>query len=291
MALEHQRLTRVGCQVSQGGESKDHVASEDERSVDELFAELPEKWQRSLEEVGLGLPELRRIAAGRDGMRRVRTILAEFSEATSNPRPARAGYGGGIPVWPWARLFLVAVVSAVVCLVCSLFIGKAAAFVGLLLGLPVFWMALKTRDSRGAPVARYVTAAAYLVLVLVGSYFANAWYLRMRGVEQTVTIAAPTRQWTHGTRETYCRVRLRDGSVHEVIDNKENCAGRIGQTTTAVVDPAGHYKPSLGGKSEIGGVVEGYICLGAAAVLLLAPVTVVVIGRRERYDRAIGTAV
>ncbi|MFD8811192.1 hypothetical protein ACFV23_06825 [Streptomyces sp. NPDC059627] len=267
------------------------MASEDERSVDELFAELPEKWQRSLEEVGMGLPELRRIAAGPDGMRRVRTILAEFSEATTSLRPARTGFGGGTPVWPWARLLLVAAVSVIVCLLSSLFIGKAAAFVGLLLGLPVIWVAFKTRDSRGAPVARYVTAAAYLVLVLVGSYFANAWYLQLRGVEQTVTIATPTHQWTHGTRETYCRVRLRDGSVHEVIDNKQNCADRVGQTTTAVVDPAGHYKPSLGTKSEIGGGLEGYVCLGAAVVLVLAPVTVVVMGRRKRYDQAIGTAV
>ncbi|MFJ9565606.1 hypothetical protein ACIRQQ_36905 [Streptomyces fuscichromogenes] len=267
------------------------MASEDERSVDELFAELPEKWQWSLEEAGLGLPELRRVAAGPDGMRRVRTILSEFSEATSGPRPARTGYGGGTPAWPWVRLFLVAAVSVVVCLLCSLFIGKAAAFVGLLLGLPVFWVAFKTRDSRGAPVARYLTAAAYLVLVLVGSYFANAWYLQLRGVEETVTIVTPTHQWTHGTRETYCRVRLRDGSVHEVISDKENCADRVGQTTTAVVDPAGHYQPSLGTRTQLGGVLEGYVCLGAAAVLLLAPVTVVVMGRRRGYDREIGTAV
>jgi hypothetical protein len=267
------------------------VESEDERSVDALFAELPEKWQRSLEEVGLGLPELRRIAAGPDGMRRVRTILAEFSEATTPARPARTGYGGGTPVRPWGRLLLVSAVSVAVCLLSSLFIGKAAAFVGLLLGLPVFWVAFKTRDSRGAPVARYATATAYLVLVLVGSYFADAWYLQLRGVEQTVTIATPTRQWTHGTRETYCRVRLRDGSVHEVIDNKQNCADRVGQETTAVVDPAGHYKPSLGTKSEIGGLPEGYVCLGAAVVLVLAPVTVLVMGRRKRYGQAIGTAV
>ncbi|MBW8799481.1 MAG: hypothetical protein JF597_39670 [Streptomyces sp.] len=267
------------------------MASENERSVDELFAELPEKWQRSLEEVGMGLPELRRIAAGPDGMRRVRTILAEFSEAGPASRPPRMVYGGATPVWPWARLLLVAVVSVAVCLLSSLFVGKAAAFVGLLLGLPVIRVAFKTRDSRGAPVARYVTAAAYLVLVLVGSYFANAWYLQLRGVEQTVTIATPTHQWTHGTRETYCRVRLRDGSVHEVVDNRENCADRIGQTTTAVVDPAGHYKPSLGTKSEMGGLLEGYVCLGAAVVLVLAPVTVVAVGRRNRYGQAMGTAV
>ncbi|MFK0281747.1 hypothetical protein ACIQVL_14930 [Streptomyces sp. NPDC090499] len=266
------------------------MASEDERSVDELFAELPERWQQALEEADMGLPELRRIAVGPNGMRRVRTILSEFSQSTSGNRPARTGYGygGGISVWPWARLLLVAAASVVVCLLSSLFIGKAAAFVGLLLGLPVFWVAFRTRDSRGAPVARCATAAAYLVLVLVGSYFANAWYLQLRGVEETVTIAAPTHQWTHGTRETYCRVRLRDGSVHEVIDNKEDCADRVGRTTTAVVDPAGHYKPTLGTKPDIGGVLEGYVCLGAAAVLVLAPVTVVGRGRRRLYDRAVG---
>ncbi|MGW4879900.1 hypothetical protein ACWEPI_25455 [Streptomyces sp. NPDC004262] len=265
------------------------MARDDERSVDELFAELPEKWRQSLEEVGLGLTELRRVAAGPDGMRRVRTILAEFSEPAPAGRSARAGYGGVAPVWPWARLVLVAAVSAVVCLGASLFIGKAAALVGLLLALPVFWVAFKTRDTRGASVARYVTAAAYLVLVLVGSAFANAWYLHLRGTEQTVTVVAPAHQWTHGTRETYCRVRLRDGSVREVVADKDDCADAVGRTVTAVVDPAGHYKPALGTRSAIGGVPEGYLCLGAAVVLVLAPATAVVMGRR-RYGQTAGAA-
>ncbi|MEU5311125.1 hypothetical protein [Streptomyces sp. NPDC021562] len=280
MALEHQRLTRSAVRDPRA-ESKDHVANEDERSVDELFAELPEKWQRTLEEVGMGLPDLRRIAAGPDGMRRARAILAEFSQAGTGSRPTRTVYGGATPVWPWARLLLVAVASVGVCLLSSVFIGKAAAFVGLLLGLPVLRVAFRTRESRGAPVARYVTVTTYLVLVLVGTNIANVWYLRLRGVEQTVTIATPTHQWTHGTRETYCRVRLRDGSVHEVVDNKENCGERVGWTTTAVVDPAGHYKPFLGTTPEMGGLLGAYVCLGAAVVLLLAPVTVVVRGRRR----------
>ncbi|MGW5654046.1 hypothetical protein [Streptomyces humi] len=76
--------------------------------------------------------------------------------------------------------------------------------------------------------------------------------------------------------------------MHEVVDNKENCDERVGQTPTAVVDPADHYKPSLGTKPEMGGLLWAYVCLGAAAVLLLAPVTVVVSGRRRLYDRAIG---
>jgi hypothetical protein len=126
----------------------------------------------------------------------------------------------------------------------------------------------------------------------VGSYFENAWYLQVRGVQQTVTLASPTHQWTHGTRETYCRVRLRDGSVHEVVDNKEDCADRVGQRVTAVVDPAGHYKPSLGTKSDVGGVLEGYVCLGAGVILVLAPLTAAVMGRRNRAGerRLSGTA-
>ncbi|MFJ9901901.1 hypothetical protein ACIRVK_03160 [Streptomyces sp. NPDC101152] len=259
------------------------MAGKDERSVDELFAELPEKWQRALEEVGMGLPELRRIAAGPDGMQRVRRILSEFS---TDPRPARMSDGRGSLVWPWARLVLVAVASIVVCLLLGLFIGKTAGFVGVVLGVLVIWLAFKTPDTRGVPAARFVTVAAYFVIVLIGTSFANAWYLQLRGEQQTVTLASPTHQWTHGTRQTYCRVRLDDGSVHEVISNKGNCADRVGQKTTAVVDPSGHYDPSLGTKSDIGGTVEGYVCLGAAVVLLLTPVTAVAVGRRDR-ERAL----
>lgn len=262
------------------------MASDEERSVDELFAELPEKWQRALEEVGMGLPELRRIAAGPDGMQRVRRILSEFS---TSPRTERMEDGRGSAVWPWGRLLLVAVASIVVCLLLSLFLGKLAGLVGLGLGMLVIWLVFKTPDNRGVRIARFLTAAAYFVTVLIGTSFVNAWYLQVWGVEQTVTLVSPTRQWTHGTSETYCRVRLADGSVHEVIDNKDNCADRVGQTTKAVVDPADHYKPSLGTKSDIGGIAEGCVFLGAAVVLVLTPVTAAVLGRRDR-NRTLRTA-
>ncbi|NUR02173.1 MAG: hypothetical protein HOY79_38260 [Streptomyces sp.] len=263
------------------------MASEEERSVDDLFGQLPQDGQRALEQIGMGLPELRRIAAREDGMRQVRGILSEFATA---PDPRRPGDDEGpaqrAAVWPWVRLLLVAAASVFTCLLSSLFIGKAAALVGLALALLVFWVAFRTRSSHGGVVARWLTLAAYLILVSVGSYFANAWYLQVRGEEQTVTIASPTHQWTHGTRETYCRVQLNDGSVHEVISNKENCADRVGQKVLAVVDPAGHYEPSLGTKSDIGGVLEGYVCLGAAAVLVLAPVTAAMTGRAKEARSA-----
>jgi hypothetical protein len=126
------------------------------------------------------------------------------------------------------------------------------------------------------------------VLIGVGSFSANSWYLEVRGAEQTVTIASPAHQWTHGTRETYCRVRLRDGSVRQVLDNRENCADRVGLKDTAVVDPAGHYRPFLGTKSDLGGTVQGYVGLGAAAVLVLAPAAAAVTGRARPAQRGRG---
>jgi hypothetical protein len=271
-------MTSVGCPIPRHRENRDHVTSEDDRSVEELFAELPEKRQQAMAEVGLGLPELLRMAAAPDGLRKVRRILTDVS---TSPRPSRPGEGKRPAIWPWGRLLLATVASALVSLLLSLFIGTASAYVGIGLGLLVIWLAFKTPDSRGAPAARFLTAATYFVLIFTGSHSVNAWYLQLRGEEQTVTLASPTHQWTHGTRETYCRVRLQDGSVHEVIDNKDECADRVGQRTTAVVDPSGHYDPSLGTKSDLGGVVEGYVCLGAAVVLVLTPVIAVTAGRRD----------
>jgi hypothetical protein len=259
------------------------MTREDDRSVEELFAELPQKRQQAMAEVGLGLPELLGMAAAPDGLRKVRRILAEVS---TSPRPSRPGEGERPAIWPWGRLLLATVASALVSLLLSLFIGTASAYVGIGLGLLVIWLAFKTPDTRGASAARLLTAVTYCVLVFVGSHSVNAWYLQLRGEQQTVTLASPTHQWTHGTRQTYCRVRLDDGSVHEVISDKDNCADGVGQKTTAVVDPSGHYDPSLGTKSDIGGIVEGYVCLGAAVVLLLTPVTAVAVARRDR-DRAL----
>jgi len=259
------------------------VASEDEGSVDDLFAKLPEDGRRTLEQVGMGLPELRRIAAREDGMRRVRGILSEFT-ATSAPRrpgddegPARRA-----AMWPWIRLLLVAVAGVVVCELATPVLHKAAMLVGAVCGLGVLWAAFKTRESLGGLILRWITVAAYVVLILVGSFYTQQWYLRLRGVQQPVTIATPRHQWAHGTRETYCRVRLRDGSVHEVLSNRENCADRVGLKDTAVVDPAGHYLPFLGMKSDIGGTSGAVVALGAGAVLVLAPVGAVAVGRVRR---------
>ncbi|WP_129307515.1 hypothetical protein [Streptomyces sp. L2] len=256
------------------------MASEDERSVDDLFAELPEDGRRTLEQVGMGLPELRRIAAGQGGMRQVRGILSEFT-ATADRR--RRGDDEGpvqrAAVWPWLRLFLVAVAGAVVCALFHLVLGGLALLVGVACGVGVIMAALRTRESGGGLVLRWVTVAAYFVLIVVASYASQEWYLRLRGAEQTVTIAEPSHEWSHGARQTYCRVRLPDDSVHRVFSNRENCADRVGERTTAVVDPSGRYGPFLGARSEIDDTVETAVALGALGVLVLAPACAVALGR------------
>ncbi|MFF1700330.1 hypothetical protein [Streptomyces sp. NPDC058252] len=273
------------------------MASKDEESVDELFAQLPEEGRLALEQVGMGLPELRRIAAGESGTRKVRGILSEF---TANSHPRRLGDDEGpterSAVWPWMRLLLVAVAGAAVCLLSTYFINSAALFVGWACAVPVAWVMFKTRLSRGGLVARCLIGAAYIVLIWMGTYSADEWYLQVRGQETTVTYAKPDFSVSHGVRATYCRVKLPDGSVRQVFRNDKWCtdANMAGSEVDAVIDPAGHYRPVLGHKSDIGGTVDGYVCLGAAAVLVLAPVTAAVMGRvravgRDRRDRVNGT--
>ncbi|MFD0069003.1 hypothetical protein ACFV99_17685 [Streptomyces sp. NPDC059944] len=252
-----------------------------EESIDALFAGLPEDGRRTLEQIGMGLPELRRMAAQDGGTARVRGVLSEF---TAQQEPRRPGDDEGPPVRaavrPWALLLAVAVAGVVLTALLTPVIHETAVLVGVGCGLAVLFTALRTRESRGGLALRWITVAAYAALVLTVSFNIQQWYLKARGAEQTVTIAAPLHQWAHGTRETYCRVRLSDGSVHQVLDNREKCADRVGLDDTAVVDPAGHYRPFLGTRSDIGGTAGAIAALGAAAVLILAPVSAVVLGRR-----------
>lgn len=255
----------------------------EEESVDDLFARLPEDGRRTLEQIGMGLPELRRMAAGDGGMPKVRAVLSEFTSAS---RPRRPGDDEGpaqrTAVRPWVVLFLSALAGVVLTEASTLVLGETALLVGVVCGLGVLFAALRTRASRGGLVLRWITVAAYAVLVAAGSFGTQQWYLRLRGAEQPVTIVRPLHQWTHGTRETYCRVRLQDGSVRQVLGNREKCADRAGLRDTAVVDPVGHYRPFLGTRSEIGGTAGAVVALGGAAVLILAPACAVVLGRAQR---------
>jgi hypothetical protein len=257
------------------------VVNEEEKTVDDLFARLPEDGRRTLEQVGMGLPELRRIAARDGGMRQVRGVLSEFTTESRTRRPGDdEGPVERAAVRPWALLFVAAVAGVVLTELSTLALHETALLVGAVCGLGVLFAAFRTRESRGGLALRWITVAAYVVLVIAGSFGTQQWYLRLRGVEQLVTVAEPQHQWTHGTRETYCRVRLRDGSVRRVLGNRENCADRVGLKGTAVVDPMGRYRPFLGTKAEIGGTAGGLTALGATAVLILAPASAVAVGRR-----------
>lgn len=134
-----------------------------------------------------------------------------------------------------------------------------------------------------------LVAVAYVALVWMGSYAADEWYLHLRGQETTVTYAKPLHeQASHGVRVTYCRVTLPDGTIRRVFRNDKRCTDEssVGTRTLAVIDPSDHYRPVLGGRSAIGGTSAAYGCLGAAAFLVLAPLTAAVMSRsNERRGR------
>ncbi|MER5789970.1 hypothetical protein [Streptomyces sp. NPDC001980] len=253
------------------------MAREDGRTVDELFAGLSPAKQRTFEEVGLGLPELRRIAEEDGHTRRVRRIL---------------DIDGGKPedttgVWPWIRLPLIALVGVVGCLASTYLIDRYALFVGLVWGMAVIWVAVKAPLLRGGPVVRVLAVAAYVVLVWLGSQQADKWYLQVRGQETTVTYAKAVDRGSHGVTTLYCRVKLPDGSIRQVFRNDKWCTDEtmVGTRTQAVVDPAGHYRPFLGRKSDLDDGVIDYLCLGAAVVLVLTPMAAAALSPASRRPR------
>lgn len=263
-----------------------------ERTVDEQFAELPESSRRTLEEAGLGLPELRRRAAEEGGARRVSSILSEFSVSSRTRRFDGEGPLRWLDVWPWLRMFLVAVAGFAVCELLNPVMGDLSLFVGLVFGVGVRVAGFGIDDSRRDVGLRRLTVLAYHVLIVVATLTTHQWYLQLRGVEQPVTIAAPDHTTSRGFRQTYCRVRTVDGSAHRVLRNRENCAdpSRIGDRATAVVDPSGYYSPFLGAEADIDSTLPTTVSLTSAAVLLLAPATAVVMRRPRRIQRTGGAA-
>lgn len=261
-------------------------------TADELFARLPSSTRRTLEQSGLGLPELRRIAAEDGGERRVRHIISKFS-----PSADRWGLEGDGPVWRWMRLLLVAMAGVAICLSSTYLIGPYALLVGVACAPVVGWAGYRACSSRAGIVAYCFVGVSYVILIWVGSGQVDQWYLHLRGQEAMVTYAKPERSESHGISHLYCRVRLPDGSVRQVIGNDKWCTkgAMVGMSARAVIDPADHYRPFLGGRSELGFGFLDQLCLGAAALLVLAPVTAGVMNgvnesRSSRREQAIGTA-
>lgn len=264
----------------------------DPHTADELFAALPSSTRRTLEQSGLGLPELRRIAAEPNGMRRVRHIISEFTPSADRREPAGDG-----PVWRWTRLLLIAVASVALCLTSTYLIGGFALFVGVACVPAVAWAGRRACSSSAEIVAYVLVGVSYVALIWVGAGQADRWYLHLRGQEARVTYAKPERSESHGESTLYCRVRLPDGSVRQTIENDKSCTQEtmVGTTTRAVIDPEGNYRPFLGDRSSLGFGFWDYFCLGAGAVLVLVPVTAAMVGgvneaRSARRGRVIGTA-
>ncbi|MFJ9901902.1 hypothetical protein ACIRVK_03165 [Streptomyces sp. NPDC101152] len=264
----------------------------DPHTADDLFAQLPSSTRRTLEQSGLGLPELRRIAAEPNGMRRVRHIISEFTPSIDRREPDRDG-----PVWRWTRLLLIAVASVALCLSSTYLIGGFALFVGVACVPAVAWAGRRACSSRAEIVAYVLVGVSYVALIWVGSGQVDQWYLHLRGQEARVTYAKPERSESHGESTLYCRVRLPDGSVRQTIGNDKSCTqeSMVGTTTRAVIDPEGHYRPFLGDRSALGFGFWDYFCLGAAVVLVLVPVTAATLGgvkeaRSARRGRVIGAA-
>jgi len=249
----------------------------DDRTVDELFAALPPFRQQVMEQVGLGLAELRRMAAEDGNVRRVRLILADLD---SDPRPRS---GERPVVWKWIRLPLIAFVGVVICLASTYLIDRYALFVGALWGMAIIWAAVGAPDLHGGAVVRGLVVAAYVVLCLLGTWQADTWYLRVRGQEAWATYVRPEHSVSHGATTLTCRIRLPDGSIREVFGNDKWCTheGLIGTRTRAVIDPAGHYRPFLGRKSDLGIGVYDYLCLGAGVILVLTLPAALIGGVRE----------
>ncbi|MET9912734.1 hypothetical protein ABZZ74_39135 [Streptomyces sp. NPDC006476] len=257
-------------------------------TADELFARLPSSTRRTLEQIGLGLPVLRRIAAEEGGERRVRHIVSEFT-----PSADWRDLGRDTPVWRWIRLLLVAAAGVAVCLASTYLVGPYALLVGVVCAPAVGWAGSRARASGAELVVCCLVGFSYVVLIWVGSQQADQWYLHLRGRAARVTYARPLRSESHGVSTLYCRVRLPDGSVRQVIRNDKTCteATMVGLRTRAVVDPAGHYRPFLGGVSDLGFGFWDHLCLGAATVLVLAPLTTALVsGRSALRGRGSGRA-
>lgn len=261
-------------------------------TADELFAHLPAATRRTLEQSGLGLPELRRIAAEDGGERRVRHIISEFSPGADSRGPAGDG-----ALRRWMRLLVVAVAGVVVCLSSTYVIGPYSLLVGVAWVPAVAWAGFWARSSWVGTVAYCFVGVSYVVLILVGSGQTDQWYLHLRGQKARVTYVQPERSESHGVSSLYCRVRLPDGSVRQVLGNDKRCTheAMIGTTTRAVIDPEGHYRPFLGDRSALRFGFWDYLSLGAAAVLVLVSVTAAVLSgvneaRGARRGRVIGTA-
>lgn len=267
---------------------------QDSRPIGELLDALSPANRSTLAAAGFGMERLRELAATEPGERQVRHIITEFGAEPGRRaalrrfwRSVRSG-GAAVPDRPgvvarhWALILLTAgaglaaVVAADVLVARPLgFVVAALAWTGLLL------LVLTGPDTRRRDGLSALAVVAATVLMATAVLAAPSWYLAVRGRQAQAALAAPEHSWAHGSRVTYCRVRLPDGRVRRVDHNDSTCA-RAGHARVAVVyDPDDRVAPVLGRASGLG-TVSGPVAGGAGGLLVAAAAAAVAGAARRR---------
>jgi hypothetical protein len=258
------------------------MSARGEVGIGEFLDGLPPRTVRVLAEAGFEMGLLRHLGTTEAGARQVRHIVAEFGRVPRRDRVRErlgalaAGAGTAAGPGRVAAYWSVALLGAVLGLAATL---SASVLVARILGLAVagaVWVALvflllMSPGARGRDVAVLLGLAAAAVLLFTAFLNAPQWYLAARGQQVTATLATPLRTWSHGSRVTYCRVRLPDGRVRQVDHSDRTCAADEGRPVTVVYDPGGHTGPVLGDKASLGRISRpvaagaGFVLFGTAA--------------------------
>jgi hypothetical protein len=203
-------------------------------------------------------------------------------------RGRRYGHGGGgSPAAPWLTLSAAAVAGVAVVLGLACVVGKPAFIAGpayAILVLPL--VANRIRPSRGSGKAVVTLVLGFLVLTVLGPLNTADWYLAIAGKSARAVLAAPARHEDRDSRTVTCRVRLPGGGVRQVDHDDGRCAAETGGTTDVVYDPSGWFAPHLGTPADLSARTTGVVAGVAFAVMLLAPLTVAVVGGRGPRNEA-----
>lgn len=256
-----------------------------EAGIGEFLDGLSARTVGTLAEAGFEMGLLRHLGATEQGARQVRHIVAEFGRVPRRERALRRigplMAGGGVAGY-WAVVLLGAALGLAATIAASVLVARLLGLVVAgVFGVALMILLLMTPDTRWREIAVLLALAATAVLLFTAFLNAPQWYLAARGKQVAATVAAPYRTWSHGSRVAYCRVRLPDGSIHQVDRNDRECAAEVGATVQVVYDPGGHVSPVLGGRQALGRISRP-VAEGAGVVLLGAATgAVAAAGRRS----------